>query len=283
MRFEKLSEAVALVNQTGYGLTSGLESLDEREWDYWRRHIHAGNLYINRVTTGAVVLRQPFGGAGKSVFGPGMKAGGPNYVARIHELRPPRQTEEADLPSLFASLLSTFDLAWRDEFSVARDHFKLVGQDNFRDYVPLGSVLVRVHPDDTPLELYARVCAAHGTTNRVTVSSPPGFHSAALRELDGLTESWAAAVEFVEQTDAEIAHAVQDRQFDRVRYAAPDRVPLAVLQAAGPVGAIVVSATVTDEGRLECLWCLRERSTSIDYHRYGNLGARGREPRADVA
>ena len=70
MRFEKLSEAVALVNQTGYGLTSGLESLDEREWDYWKEHIRAGNLYINRVTTGAVVLRQPFGGMGKSVSAP---------------------------------------------------------------------------------------------------------------------------------------------------------------------------------------------------------------------
>ena len=66
MRFEKLSEAVALVNQTGYGLTTGLESLDEREWDYWKEHIRAGNLYINRVTTGAIVLRQPFGGMGKS-------------------------------------------------------------------------------------------------------------------------------------------------------------------------------------------------------------------------
>ncbi len=80
MRFETLSEAVALVNQTGFGLTSGLESLDEREWDFWKKHIHAGNLYINRVTTGAIVLRQPFGGMGKSVFGAGMKAGGPNYV-----------------------------------------------------------------------------------------------------------------------------------------------------------------------------------------------------------
>ena len=44
MRFEKLSEAVELVNQTGYGLTSGLESLDDREWAYWQDHIRAGNL-----------------------------------------------------------------------------------------------------------------------------------------------------------------------------------------------------------------------------------------------
>ena len=58
MRFTNLREAVALVNQTGYGLTTGLESLDEREWDYWLEHIRAGNLYVNRVTTGAIVLRQ---------------------------------------------------------------------------------------------------------------------------------------------------------------------------------------------------------------------------------
>ena len=33
-----------------------------------------------------MVLRQPFGGRGKSCFGPGMKAGGPNYVAQFMEL-----------------------------------------------------------------------------------------------------------------------------------------------------------------------------------------------------
>ena len=83
MRFEKLHEAIALVNQTGYGLTSGLESLDDREQAEWKAGIRAGNLYINRGTTGAIVLRQPFGGMGKSAFGPGLKAGGPNYVAQF--------------------------------------------------------------------------------------------------------------------------------------------------------------------------------------------------------
>ena len=50
MRFEKLAEAIALVNQTGYGLTSGLESLDDREQEHWKAGIRAGNLYINRAT-----------------------------------------------------------------------------------------------------------------------------------------------------------------------------------------------------------------------------------------
>jgi RHH-type proline utilization regulon transcriptional repressor/proline dehydrogenase/delta 1-pyrroline-5-carboxylate dehydrogenase len=83
MRFERLDEAIAIVNRPGYGLTSGLHSLDEREHTQWKSGIRAGNLYVNRGTTGAVVLRQPFGGLGKSCFGPGLKAGGPNYVAQL--------------------------------------------------------------------------------------------------------------------------------------------------------------------------------------------------------
>jgi len=44
----------------------------------------------------------------------------------------------------------------------------------------------------------------------------------------------------------------------------------------------VVSVAVSAEGRLELLWYLREQSISTDYHRYGNLGTRADEPRAEV-
>ena len=40
----------------------------------------AGNLYVNRGTTGAIVGRQPFGGWKRSSVGAGTKAGGPNYL-----------------------------------------------------------------------------------------------------------------------------------------------------------------------------------------------------------
>ncbi|MBX3433026.1 MAG: proline dehydrogenase family protein [Pirellulales bacterium] len=80
-----LHDAIDLVNATGYGLTSGIETLDDREQQLWQESVRAGNLYVNRPTTGAIVLRQPFGGMGKSAFGPGIKAGGPNYVATLME------------------------------------------------------------------------------------------------------------------------------------------------------------------------------------------------------
>jgi RHH-type proline utilization regulon transcriptional repressor/proline dehydrogenase/delta 1-pyrroline-5-carboxylate dehydrogenase len=97
MKYRELSEAIELVHQTGYGLTSGLESLDDREQEFWSSRMRAGNLYINRPTTGAIVLRQPFGGMGKSAFGPGIKAGGPNYVVPL--MRFPTLGSSHELPS----------------------------------------------------------------------------------------------------------------------------------------------------------------------------------------
>ena len=62
MEAQSIEDAVNIVNDTDYGLTSGLESLDPREQKLWSEKIKAGNLYVNRVTTGAIVLRQSFGG-----------------------------------------------------------------------------------------------------------------------------------------------------------------------------------------------------------------------------
>ncbi|MEE8400460.1 MAG: bifunctional proline dehydrogenase/L-glutamate gamma-semialdehyde dehydrogenase, partial [Desulfobacterales bacterium] len=92
LRADTLDQAISLANQTGYGLTSGIESLDIREQAHWEKKIKAGNLYINRGTTGAVVLRQPFGGMGKSAIGSGRKAGGPNYAMQFMDI------ENADFP-----------------------------------------------------------------------------------------------------------------------------------------------------------------------------------------
>jgi RHH-type proline utilization regulon transcriptional repressor/proline dehydrogenase/delta 1-pyrroline-5-carboxylate dehydrogenase len=302
MRFETLGQAVALVNQTGYGLTSGLESLDEREWDYWKRHIRAGNLYINRVTTGAIVLRQPFGGMGKSGFGPGMKAGGPNYVAQFMDFEdvpaPPAealpqtptlaavcrglQSSPTDGGARIVAAALSYERNQREEFGAEHDHFRLVGQDNVRRYLPVGSVRVRVHQDDTAFDVFGRACAAHVAGCSVVISTPPGLESRAVQLLEQLTESWAAAIEFVEETDAQLAQAIADGQVDRIRYAAPDRASLEVLQAGNAANGCVVSVPVSAEGRLELLWYVREQSISTDYHRYGNLGLRADEARAEV-
>jgi RHH-type proline utilization regulon transcriptional repressor/proline dehydrogenase/delta 1-pyrroline-5-carboxylate dehydrogenase len=302
MRFETLAEAVAQVNQTGFGLTSGLESLDERDWDYWKENIRAGNLYINRVTTGAIVLRQPFGGVGKSVFGAGMKAGGPNYVAQLMDFTDaqtaitpgrPVNSELADLcerlradqlpeAERITAAVVSYEAAQRDEFGREHDHFLLVGQDNVRRYRPQPKIRVRLHPDDTAFENFARVCAAYIAAGGVTVSVPASWTSPLVEWLEQQTASWAGVVAFVYETEEDLAAAIRDGQTSRVRYAAPDRVPVTVLNAAAEAGGCVISTPVSREGRLELLWYVSEQSISTDYHRYGNLGRRALEKRADI-
>ncbi len=77
MRARDLNHALGLENSTGYGLTGGIHSLDSQEVAQWCAGVEVGNAYVNRVTTGAIVRRQPFGGWKRSVVGSSAKTGGP--------------------------------------------------------------------------------------------------------------------------------------------------------------------------------------------------------------
>ena len=103
-----------------------------------------------------------------------------------------------------------------------------------------------------------------------------------LGEANGPLELSFDADLLVQPCDEQLAAAIRSRQTDRVRYAARERVPAAVLLAGGEAGGCVISPPVSGEGRLEMLWYLREQSISTDYHRYGNLGVRAAEKRAEV-
>jgi RHH-type proline utilization regulon transcriptional repressor/proline dehydrogenase/delta 1-pyrroline-5-carboxylate dehydrogenase len=354
MPTKNLNEAIDLVNATGYGLTSGLESLDDREHQIWREGIRAGNLYINRPTTGAIVLRQPFGGMGKSAFGPGIKAGGPNYVAalmgfedeveessirgqqsgdedaKLITKNSPDQVlqDEADPPwrawsglglaslrrgegggvehlmdlrdglsKVTNRLLANDDVAhmhrainsylnWMaEEFGVAHDHFRLVGEDNYRRYLPVSRLRIRVHEDDAPFDVVARAAAARAVGCRTVVSAPLNLTGSARDSfdlLDQLTDSWAAAIEFVEESDQQLAEAMRSGATERVRYAGPLRVPELIRRASAESYVYIADAPVLAHGRVELLWYLQEQSLSHVYHRYGNLGRRAEEARAPV-
>jgi RHH-type proline utilization regulon transcriptional repressor/proline dehydrogenase/delta 1-pyrroline-5-carboxylate dehydrogenase len=311
MKARGLHQAIELVNQTGYGLTSGLESLDDREQSIWCETIRAGNLYVNRPTTGAIVLRQPFGGFGRSAVGPGIKTGGPSYLAQLmcfeetaapaapsalanpalgdlhQQLAQPEpggalsagDISESDLARTRAAIRSHDEQVGR-EFAATHDHFRLLGQDNLRRYRPVSALRIRLHRDDSDFDLLGRIAAARALGCRITVSSPPDFACASLELLERLTQTWAAAIEFVEESDTVLVEGIASGQTDRIRYADPSRVPEPVRRAAAEAGLYIADTAVWAHGRLELLWYVREQSLSIDYHRYGNLGERAEEPRA---
>ncbi|TDM55324.1 succinylglutamate-semialdehyde dehydrogenase [Aliivibrio fischeri] len=65
IRYTTLAQAVELSNDTRYGLSAGLVSTDDSEWDYFVEHIRAGIVNRNRQLTGASG-DAPFGGPGAS-------------------------------------------------------------------------------------------------------------------------------------------------------------------------------------------------------------------------
>ena len=76
-----LTKILAKIHGSGYGLTFGLHTRLRGTIDDILGQIPAGNRYVNRSMTGAVVGVQPFGGEGLSGTGP--KAGGPHYLLRF--------------------------------------------------------------------------------------------------------------------------------------------------------------------------------------------------------
>ncbi len=81
LRARDFDHALALANDTDYALTAGLFSRSPLRIAHATGSLRAGNIYVNRGITGALVGRQPFGGYGLS--GVGSKAGGPDYLLQF--------------------------------------------------------------------------------------------------------------------------------------------------------------------------------------------------------
>lgn len=78
---DKLDELLDDIDDSGFALTLGVHSRIDEFQDYVVNRVRAGNAYVNRSMTGAIVGSQPFGGHGLSGTGP--KAGGPYYLHRF--------------------------------------------------------------------------------------------------------------------------------------------------------------------------------------------------------
>ncbi len=78
IRADNFDHALAIANDTEYGLTGAIYSGSRDKLDRASREFHVGNLYLNRKCTGAMVGAHPFGGFNMS--GTDSKAGGPDYL-----------------------------------------------------------------------------------------------------------------------------------------------------------------------------------------------------------
>ena len=248
VRVNSLHEAVELVNSLDYGLTSGLQSLNEYEQKYWRDHIEAGNLYINRGITGAIVNRQPFGGMKLSAFGGGIKAGGVNYVSCF-----------VDMDNTEKAVVNYNEIA-KKEFLVARDVNNLLGELNVTRYLPLKNMVLRVFANDNPKDIEKVCCAAKSVRTPLSISVDSNYKN--------ISEIKSLSCTVLEES---IDHFIDSiGKWDRIRVLSAD-VDRRIFEKAAEQNVYVAFAKVLNEGRLELLHYVKEQSISFEYHRYGSI------------
>ena len=243
MRADSLDEAVAIQNSTAYGLTGGVHTLDPAEIGRWTDTVEVGNAYINRPTTGAIVRRQPFGGWKRSSVGPGTKAGGPNYVARLGTWHPVDTGVPDD--EWLAAARASDKAAWQAEFGVEHDPTGLFCESNVLRYRPLARMALRAEADAAPRDIERVRTAA----DRCGVA---------------LIESLPAA-----ETSPEFASRLASLDVQRIRVVGTCSQELRA--AANEAGIHIADDPVTAEGRIELLHYLREQAISRTTHRYGNV------------
>ncbi len=235
MRADSLAQATEWQNATDFGLTAGLHSLDPEEVCWWRDRVQAGNLYINRPITGAIVQRQPFGGWKKSCIGPGAKAGGPNYVLSFTQLSDLDPNQDND-----------YRQAWADHFAIEHDPSAMRCESNVFRYRPSHGVILRLDRQNEQVIARAKL-AAEVTGVPLTIS---------LRDEEN-------DAQFI----ARLSALAESAEFIRTITPPGDE----VLQAAHDIGLNWINAPLLANGRIELTRWMREQSVSETRHRYGQI------------
>lgn len=253
MRAKDLREAIEFQNASKYGLTAGLHSLDAAEIRIWSESVQAGNLYINRAITGAIVQRQPFGGWKRSVLGPGAKAGGPNYVETLGTWTctdewAPHSFEDAVRTSIARDLVTS-------------DPSNLIAEVNALRYVAVQRVLLRVEADVDDDTVSLVVAAARAAGAEVTVSSSRArvVPTALVIEDDTTLSARLASVERWHERP------------DRIRFlgVTSDHVRLSAIDA----GVSIDDRAFVAHPRIEARRWFLEQAVSATNHRHGNVNA----------
>jgi len=260
---DTLEDAVRIQNGTAFGLTAGLHSLEPTEIAYWTEHVEAGNLYVNRGITGAIVERQPFGGWKRSAIGQTAKAGGPNYLIHLMDWADAEHVpdREADPEAWLAEAQHSDREHWSSTFA-PRDVQEIHGEINLLRYLPL-PVTVRAAAVTRTVEL-ARVLHAAATVGaavEVSLADPALVTTAETAGLTSAQITTESAEDFAARLGALDTPRVRllGEADEALRAAHSRRVELALF-----------TGEVVADGRVEMLPFLHEQAISATNHRYGN-------------
>lgn len=276
---DDLEDGINRVNASEYGLTSGLQSLDDEEQLRWKNSIEAGNLYINRGITGAIVNRQPFGGMKRSAFGGGIKAGGRNYVTSFvtitdkskdftlsHEdirFKAFSSTLNTQENTRFQTAIESYSMNWKNEFSQEKDIHHLMGEQNTFRYLPLKTMVLRVQKGDNLCDIFMVLAASNIVKTPITLSIAEEDY-----KLEVIKKSIQQECTFLIQPENDFLNEMGN--YERVRTCNNQLSPK-FYQKAAKTGKHIASSKPLIEGRVELLNYLKEQSIAFEYHRYGSI------------
>ncbi len=288
MRATSMKQAIKIANGTPYGLTAGLQTLDNREMLTWVEKIDVGNYYINRHTTGAIVKRQPFGGCKWSSIGQGLKAGGPHYLSQlvtIQEKGLPRQRmpltekEEKAFIRLVWPLLTAEERRqllirlssyayWKDQLTKARDRCQIKGESNYYYARPVTDLIIRVSLFDRECDVLSMLGACQICGVQPVISVPP-MDEVKHARLKQVIKRLSYAVNVRIETDPSFLAHLQKKCYQRLRMTqTPSK---EMLNIAHEANMSVRAVPVLSNGRVECLHYLQELTVTYRYHRYGYI------------
>lgn len=290
MRAKDLQEAIDIANSTGYGLTAGFESLDEREWEFFHTKIEAGNIYINKPTTGAIVLRQPFGGVKKSAIGFGRKAGAYNYITQFLNISTPQfddhllensfskalevflsNIKDEDKEDLRSAIIMSKSYAYhqKNEFESSADHVGIRGEDNLFSYAKIKNLAYRVCKEDTLKDILGVILGANIAKVKLLVSHE---NHPKIELVQEICRHANLKAEFSHESQESFIAKIS--LFERIRYFGALSMQDEIYIQAAKQAKIVARDKPLLNGRFELLLYHNEKALSISYHRYGNLGMR---------
>jgi RHH-type proline utilization regulon transcriptional repressor/proline dehydrogenase/delta 1-pyrroline-5-carboxylate dehydrogenase len=288
MTARNLTEALSIQNGVDYGLTAGIHSLDPHEVSQWLEGVEAGNCYVNRGITGAIVSRQPFGGWKKSSVGPGTKAGGPHYLAGLGQWV--RRESTRDISSFspqpyFASLvrratapgsaeeafalrsLASDEEAWTSVYGVSTDASGLQFERNVLRYKPR-TVTLR-SAGFVPVVDIIRIFSAGalaGATMHLSVAED--LPEDVLELLRNTPEGYGRLESYVVETERSFAARISVNLPERIRLLGSRWDSLSVDLDGAPEVAIWAN-DVTESGWVEILPFVIEQAVSMTAHRFG--------------
>ncbi|HSP30110.1 MAG TPA: aldehyde dehydrogenase family protein, partial [Ilumatobacteraceae bacterium] len=233
--------AIRIQNASDYGLTAGLHSLDPDEISQWLDEVEAGNLYVNRGITGAIVQRQPFGGWKHSAVGPTAKAGGPNYVASLMRWSDTDDGELALVEQRFEHWMADVGRAEHDATGLRAEH-------NLFRYRPAGGIAVRFGPAATDRQRRLAEVAARAAGVRMVAS------------------------EESDEDDSSFVARLAERTVERVRLVGLGTAGDEIRRACHALFVSVDDAPPVSAAEIELPRWLREQAVSLTAHRHGRVG-----------